>query len=222
MSPSVYTEINRFLLYVEPGQDQKKKGNEWHFGMKAHIGVDADSGLVHTVMTTAANVNNVTQAHALLHGEETHAFGDAGYTGVTKREENHASTVTWHVAMKPGKRRVLPDTPLGHLLEKIEHAKHTSQGRASVSCSEESVQTPQDPLSWTGKENCSAFDAVWYGQSDAGQKTLDSNPCPRCVLSRKKRFCCSKAVLIGLPVLLRKNANERRLTQGSQAITLST
>jgi IS5 family transposase len=65
-----------------------------HFGMKAHIGVDADSGLVHTVVGTAANVNDVTQAHALLHGEETHAFGDAGYTGVTKREENQAGTVT--------------------------------------------------------------------------------------------------------------------------------
>jgi len=91
--------------------------------MKAHIGVDADSGLTHNVVTTAANVHDVTQAHALLHGEETHAFGDAGYTGVIKREENQASKVTWHVAMKPGKRRVLLDTPLGQLLEKIEHAK---------------------------------------------------------------------------------------------------
>jgi len=107
----------------DPDMHQTKKGNEWHFGMRAHIGVDADSGLVHTVVTTAANVNDVTQAHALLHGEEMHAFGDAGYTGVTKREEHQASTVIWHVAMKPGKRRVLPDTPLGQLLEKIEHAK---------------------------------------------------------------------------------------------------
>ena len=75
------------------------------------------------MVTTAANTNDVTQAHALLHGEETHAFGDAGYTGVTKRDEHQGSTVTWHVAMKPGKRRLLPDTPLGQLLEKIEQAK---------------------------------------------------------------------------------------------------
>jgi transposase, IS5 family len=88
----------------DPDMHQTKKGNEWHFGMKAHIGVDADSGLAHTVVTTAAHVNDVTQAHALLHGQETHAFGDAGYTGVTKREENQASKVTWHVAMKPGQR----------------------------------------------------------------------------------------------------------------------
>ena len=70
-----------------------KKGNERYFGMKAHIGVDADSGLVHTVVTTAANVNDVTQGHALLHGEETHALGDAGYNGVTRREENQPSRI---------------------------------------------------------------------------------------------------------------------------------
>ncbi len=55
----------------DPEMHQTKKGNQWHFGMKAHIGVDADSGLVHTVIGTAANVNDVTQAASLLHGEET-------------------------------------------------------------------------------------------------------------------------------------------------------
>jgi IS5 family transposase len=56
-------------------------------GMKAHIGVDAEFGLVHTVVGTAANVSDVTQAGALLHGDETTAFGDAGYRGVAKREK---------------------------------------------------------------------------------------------------------------------------------------
>jgi IS5 family transposase len=102
---------------------QTKKGNQWHFGMKAHIGVDADSGLTHTVVTTAANVSDVTQAHALLHGDETTAFGDAGYQGVEKREENQNSTVTWHVALRPGKRRALPDTENGQLREQIEKLK---------------------------------------------------------------------------------------------------
>ena len=55
----------------DPEMHQTKKGNQWHFGMKAHIGVDADSGLVHTVIGTAANVNDVTQGHGLLHGEES-------------------------------------------------------------------------------------------------------------------------------------------------------
>jgi IS5 family transposase len=55
--------------------------------MKAHIGVDADSGLVHSLNATAANAADVTQAQHLLHGEETDVFADAGYTGVAKREE---------------------------------------------------------------------------------------------------------------------------------------
>lgn len=63
----------------DPEMHQTKKGNHWHFGMKAHIGVDAQSGLVHTLVTTAANLNDVTQAHRLLHGKEQQAFGDAGY-----------------------------------------------------------------------------------------------------------------------------------------------
>jgi len=102
---------------------QTKKGNQWHFGMKAHIGVDAQSGLVHTVVGTAANVHDITQAQALLHGDETDAFGDAGYQGVEKREESLELPVTWHVAMRPGKRKALPKTAEGELLERIEHTK---------------------------------------------------------------------------------------------------
>jgi len=82
----------------DPEMHQTKKGNQWHFGMKAHIGVDADSGLVHTVIGTAAHVNDVTQGHGLLHGEETVVFADAGYQGAVKRPE--ATAVDWHVAMR--------------------------------------------------------------------------------------------------------------------------
>jgi len=87
----------------DPEMHQTRKGKQWHFGMKAHIGVDANSGLIHTVVTTSANVNDVTQAHRLLHGKEKYAFGDAGYQGVEKREENRESTTEWLVAMRPGK-----------------------------------------------------------------------------------------------------------------------
>lgn len=73
--------------------------------MKAHIGVDAQSGLVHTVAGTAANMNDLNMAGALLHGDEQAAFGDAGYQGVHKRPE--AAGPTWHVAMRPGLRRKL-------------------------------------------------------------------------------------------------------------------
>jgi IS5 family transposase len=107
----------------DPEMHQTKKGNQWHFGMKAHIGVDANSGLTHTVVTTPANAADVAQAHALLHGKEEHAFGDAGYQGVEKREENLSSPVKWFVALRPGKRRALPDTDIGRIDEQIEKLK---------------------------------------------------------------------------------------------------
>lgn len=107
----------------DPEMHQSKKGNDWHFGMKAHIGVDAASGLVHTVVGTAGNVSDVTQAHALLHGDEVAAFGDAGYQGVEQRAENVGKTVTWHVAMKRAKRKALPKNKLGRMAEKLEHLK---------------------------------------------------------------------------------------------------
>ena len=108
----------------DPEMHQTKKGNQWHFGMKAHIGVDADSGLVHTVVGTAANVNDVTQAHALVHGEEGDVFADAGYQGVDKREETQDIKAQWHVAMRPGKRKVLDkSTPMGAILDKLEQVK---------------------------------------------------------------------------------------------------
>ena len=71
----------------DPEMHQTKKGNEWHFGMKAHIGVDRDSGLVHTVVSTAANVSDISQTPVLLHGQETELWADAGYVGVDKRED---------------------------------------------------------------------------------------------------------------------------------------
>ena len=86
---------------------QAKKGNQWYCGMKAHIGVDAESGLSHSLATTAANGADVSHAHLALRGGETEAWGDAGYQGVEKRPENADSGVAWHVAMKPGKRRLL-------------------------------------------------------------------------------------------------------------------
>lgn len=108
----------------DPEMHQVKKGNQWHFGMKAHIGVDADSGITHTLVTTAANVHDVTQATALLHGEETKVWADSGYRGIEKRPEAQDLPVDWKVAMMPGKRKNL-DTrnPIGALLEAVEKAK---------------------------------------------------------------------------------------------------
>jgi IS5 family transposase len=90
----------------DPEMHQAKKGNQWHFGMKAHIGVDKDSGLVHTLTTTAANVSDISQTPALLHGQESGVWADAGYVGVEKREDMQQAlraneqTVQWHVAKR--------------------------------------------------------------------------------------------------------------------------
>jgi transposase, IS5 family len=122
----------------DPEMHQVKKGNEWHFGMKAHIGVDADSGLVHSLSTTAANAADVTQAQHLLHGDERDVFADAGYTGVAKREEiieaqaegSIDADVRWHVAMKRGKLKAMPEGRYKGLITALERAK--AQVRARV------------------------------------------------------------------------------------------
>jgi transposase, IS5 family len=89
----------------DPEMKQTKKGNQWYFGMKAHIGVDLASGLVHTVVGTSANEADINIAGQLLHGKEEVAFGDSGYRGIHKRAQ--AQGPAWHVAMMPSKRRLL-------------------------------------------------------------------------------------------------------------------
>jgi IS5 family transposase len=86
-----------------------------HFGLKAHIDADADMGLVHAVRGTAGSVNDVVEANSLLHGQETDAFGDAGFQGADKRADAKDG-VRWHIAIRPGKRRA-PD--LSRLLDQI-------------------------------------------------------------------------------------------------------
>jgi IS5 family transposase len=90
----------------DPDMHSSKKGNQWYFGMKAHIGADAESGLVHTVRGTSGHVSDIAEGNTLLHGQETVAFGDAGYQGIEKRPDAQAD-VTWHIAMRPGKRKAL-------------------------------------------------------------------------------------------------------------------
>jgi IS5 family transposase len=90
----------------DPEMHSSKKGEQMYFGMKAHIGADAESGLVHTVVGTSGNVHDVTQGNSLLHGQESVAFGDAGYQGIEKRADAKAD-IQWHIAMRPGKRKAL-------------------------------------------------------------------------------------------------------------------
>jgi IS5 family transposase len=113
----------------DPEMHQTKKGNQWHFGMKAHIGVDIASGLVHTVVGTAANEADVTQTAKLLHGQEEDVFGDAGYTGADKRPELADCNVSWNIAIKRSIIKALPQAPR-ELAEPVERA--LAQMRAVV------------------------------------------------------------------------------------------
>lgn len=107
----------------DPEMRQSKKGKTWHFGMKAHIGVDLASGLVHTVKATTGNISDISQAHELLHGEEKIVLADAGYQGVEKRADTKDIPVEWHIAMPINKRRMLPEDDLGNSRENLEHVK---------------------------------------------------------------------------------------------------
>ena len=108
---------------------QTKKGNQWYFGMKAHIGVDADSGLVHTVRGTAANVSDVVEANSLLHRQEVDGYGDAGYQGVDKRPDV-PKDMKWHTAMKRSKRKALDLLkPIPALQEQLEQVKSSIRAK---------------------------------------------------------------------------------------------
>ena len=91
----------------DPEMHHTKKGNQWHFGMKAHISIDVKSGLPHTFTTTAANEHDLNQAHHLLHDQEKYVFADAGYPGAQKRAELSDKKVDWDIAEQPSKMKAL-------------------------------------------------------------------------------------------------------------------
>ncbi len=118
----------------DPDAHQVKKGNAWHFGYKAHIGVDRDSGLVHTVKTTAANVHDVTVTSELLTGEEKTVNGDSGYLGADKRPEailrnKQGKKIQYQINLRPSQIRTLSESDQ-NAAKKSEHKK--SSVRAKV------------------------------------------------------------------------------------------
>ncbi len=110
---------------------QTKKGNQWYFGMKAHIGVDAGTGYVHAVTATAANVHDLDQAASLVRADDEVAYADAGYQGVDKRPEivgdEHLAGIAWRVAARKGKLAAMaaPDRDIesrkASVRAKVEH-----------------------------------------------------------------------------------------------------
>jgi transposase, IS5 family len=109
----------------DPEMHQTRKGNQWYFGMKAHIGADRDSKLVHTVVVTAANVADITKTGELLHGQETQVHADAGYIGVEKREEITALNrpIDWQIAGKRGQIKKQEEGPEKERLKAAEKAQ---------------------------------------------------------------------------------------------------
>ena len=118
----------------DPEMHQTKKGNQWHFGMKAHIGVDVASGVVHTMVGTAANEADINQMAAVLHGRENAVFADAGYTGADKRPEHEERDVSWNIAVRRSIIKALPErlrdwaqaaeTALSQVRAWVEHPFH--------------------------------------------------------------------------------------------------
>jgi IS5 family transposase len=112
----------------DPEMRQTKKGNNYFFGMKAHIGVDVDSGLTHTVVTTPANESDVAQVAELLHGKETTVHGDAGYTGAHAYVENEK--LNWIVARRRSQIEKLANAR--ERVRALQREKRKAQVRAFV------------------------------------------------------------------------------------------
>ena len=110
----------------DPEMHQTKKGNEWKFGMKCHVGVDAGSGLVHTITVTSANVHDINEAHKLLREDDEFAYGDNGYSGIEKRDEikndEHLSKIDFRINRRPKSLPKVSDNAFDWERE-IEHRK---------------------------------------------------------------------------------------------------
>ncbi len=101
----------------DPEMHQTKKGNQWYFGMKAHIGVDAGTGYVHTVTATAANTHDLDEAADLVRGDDEVVYADAGYQGAARRPEitddEDLSRIEWRIAARKGVLATMTDHDRG-------------------------------------------------------------------------------------------------------------
>ena len=117
----------------DPEMRQTKKGNEWYFGMKAHIGVDAGTGYVHTVTVTSANVHDITEASKLLREDDEVVYGDAGYLGIEKREEIKGdvkkSKIDYRINRRAGLLRRDPKNLSNQFERKIESRKSSVRSK---------------------------------------------------------------------------------------------
>ena len=119
----------------DPEMKQTKKGNQWHFGMKCHAGVDAGTGYIHSIEATAASVHDIYEASRLIRPDDEVVYGDAGYLGLDKRpeilEDEHKSRIDYRIAQRPGKRRSMPPVPAKYWNDRIEHQKASVRAKAA-------------------------------------------------------------------------------------------
>ncbi len=123
----------------DPEMCQTKKGNQWHFGMKCHMGVDAGTGYIHSIEATAGNVHDIVEAAKLIRPDDEVVYGDAGYLGLDKRpeimEDPYKSQIAYRIAQRPGKKRSMAQGPArdwycrmeyqkASVRAKVEHAFH--------------------------------------------------------------------------------------------------
>ena len=136
----------------DPAMRQTKKGNQWYFGMKAHAGVDAGTGLVHSITVTAASVHDLDAITNLVRADDQVVYADAGYQGVEKRSEiindEHLAQVEWGCCTH---ERVETDAP-PRTGNRVPQGIGASQGRACVPGHQARLRVRQDPLPRAGQE----------------------------------------------------------------------
>ena len=140
----------------DPQMHQTRKGKPWYFGMKAHIGLDVDSGLVHSVVGTTANVHDLTPLARLLHGAETQVHADAGHPGTLHRNALQGIDVAWQLAMRPGQRRRTQSAHRGgpsHQCLRTPQGAHARPGRTSLPGHQAAVRLSEGPLSRPGQKH---------------------------------------------------------------------
>ena len=144
----------------DPEMHQTKKGNQWYFGMKAHIGVDAELGVVHTVTSTAANVADINEVEKLLHGNEDAVHADAGYTGADKRAPSARTRVVHRCQTRQGQGHHGRDIARTDRRVRARQGVNPRRSRASVPGDQAPVRLSQGTLPWPDQEPCPGDDAV--------------------------------------------------------------
>lgn len=158
----------------DPDAHSVKKGNTWNFGYKAHVGVDKDSGLVHTIKGTSANVHDVTMVPELLTGEEETVYGDSGYLGAEKREDAVVGNHQGKAAPLQDQPPSIPEQARLHTIQSTDQAPRTGeiictgQGRTRLCGSKKSASLPKNTIPRAAKTDRKTEYHVRTGESDPG------------------------------------------------------